>query len=278
MRTVDRETTFRAAYTERCGAEVHPDSGLIQTMESAKQRELIFNAGYTLMDIVNANLRTDDDDDDDMELEDRMGNVEKATGEFLQVVNALMMGSFGGGRSAPVAQADNTNMTTQTTNETVKPEGADAGTVKPEGVIPGGPDLSRFEEAQNVLRQAIIDGDEEKIQAALDALGPVIVDTLETPDGAPSAPQNEAVENLASRMSGLEAQFGRLIDALENQPSAPPVEEGLPAIRRPYAPRRRSFAPGPAPASVTRSKAPAPGQPRKISEVVRESVGLPSYP
>lgn len=276
---VDPAHPFRAALKDRCGYDVDPDKGLMETLDDQEVREWVFKALWTLGDIIGANFNGEAE----LTLEARLGNIQDSTGEFLQIVNALAMQRFGGGRSA-APQADNSSeMTQEGQRNDVKPTGADAGTVNPDaGASTRQPDLQRFDATVSELRQVIVDGDVAKIQEKLDILTPAIEDAL-----GPSSPESHETVDLdpvMQRLGGVEIQQATILERLndlaemmDNPPAAITPSE-RPA--RSFAPRRRSYAPGPAPTPTPNGDEDRrQGGPMKIADVARRSVGLGSrYP
>lgn len=277
-RTVAPALPFRTALKERGMYETEPDDSLIEQLNMQSVREMIFNATYALSDIVCANLETGDDDDP-LSLEGRLANVQNATSEYLQVVNALLMSAYGGGRSAPNDNRD--EMKPQGTRTDVKPDVQAPGGVKDAGGSDAKPDLQRFEQTVEQLRQHIIDSDPAKVQDALNALVPAIEETMGQPEGT------EEMDAILARVAGneigisaIQEQLTELLDRMDTRST-----EGLESVPRtaynPPVPRRRGYAPGPPPTTVRSDDEPQRWDgktPLKIRDVARQSVGLNRYP
>lgn len=277
-RTVAPALPFRTALKERGMYETEPDDSLIEQLNMQSVREMIFNATYALSDIVCANLETGDDDDP-LSLEGRLANVQNATNEYLQVVNALLMSAYGGGRSAPNDNRD--EMKPQGTRTDVKPDVQAPGGVKDAGGSDAKPDLQRFEQTVEQLRQHIIDSDPAKVQDALNALVPAIEETMGQPEGT------EEMDAILARVAGneigisaIQEQLTELLDRMDTR-STEGLESAPRTAYNPPVPRRRGYAPGPPPTTVRSDAEPQRWDgktPLKIRDVARQSVGLNRYP
>ncbi len=257
-REIDPAQPFRAAMTARMEHGTEPDASLMDMLAQGEMCEMVMTAGWTLMDIIMANF-----EGEDMPLAERLQNVQNASGEFLQVVNALMMQSFGGGRSL----ADNNNdMKSERSQKGVKPEGAEP-TVNPDGVSHGR-DLTGFDDAVSRLRQVLVEGgDIETVQAELDGLPKAIEQTLGPPTGT-----SEEYEALVGRVAGVEVGLNTImsrLDDLIDSLQEPRNGGGGTASVRTYAPRRQSYAPGPPPTATERKGS----RPLKISEAAQLNMG-----
>ena len=267
---VEAAARFHDVLLKRMGG-MDPDSGLIETMEYQEMMSVVMNATYTLSDIVCANLTPENE----LTTDERMGNIEAATGEYLQVINAIIMQAYGGGRSSG---ADYLHVDGQQRNANdpagVKPKGAAPGAVNPEGKPAGAkPDLTRYDQSVAAARQLVLTGGTpEDLQEALNAIAGAIEEAIPEPEADP------AVDALAQRVGGVEIAMSQITALLEEirDRSAPPGDPAPLADRRDLAPRRRSLAPGPRHAAVPEAPA-RTGGPMKISEVVKRTTRQSSY-
>jgi len=277
--TVKPEQGFAELLGERMGEGTAPDQGLIETMEHQEMVGIVMNATYTLADIICANLDPDGEDSAGTSLttDARMANIESATGEYLQVINAIIMQAYGGGRSAPPGGADYRNVRTQRSASDpdpqagVKPDGAAAGAVNPQGRPEGEPDMARFDEVVEKTRQLIHGGaDREALQEALNELAGAIEEAVPQPEEDPQ------VDALAQRLGAVEMDMSKITALLEDikeqrtnvaeTPAPPPAA---------LTPRRRSMAPGPRHAAVPEPPARTNG-PMKLRDIVSRTTRQPS--
>lgn len=258
MRSVAHQTVAAAAafaelFTERLKVrmgDVEPDDSLIETMELHQMTQVVFEATYTLSDIIVANLR---EEEGELTLDQRMQNVQNALDEFSRVVNSLLLSAFGGGRSAP---ADNTSeMSDGKGPKDVKPGGDGTGAVNAVPASPGQPDLQSFDGAVQTLRQVIVEGSEEDIQAALNGVGEAIVAARPSEEGEGIGDVVvERVAGLEVGMSTLQSGLNEILSRLDS-PATTPTPPAAP-LDRSFVPRRRSLPAGPVHGEVT----PAPAQ------------------
>lgn len=266
-RTVAPALPFRTALKERGMYETEPDDSLIEQLNMQAIREMVFNATYALSDIVCANMESGDDDP--LSLEARLANVQNATSEYLQVVNALLLSAYGGGRSG---RDDNKgDMKPQETRTDVKPDGDATGSVNAPGEsTTATPDLQRFDKTVEQMRQHIMEGDPAKVQDALNELVPAIEEGM----GSPTPANSEEMDAVLTRVASIEIGQSTILERLNE------IADGLDAraapepttAYRPAVPRRRSYAPGPSPTAAVEDERYDPRRPLKIAEVARRSV------
>ena len=245
------------------------DASLVATMDFQAVMDTLYRATFVLSDIISANL---DPDTAELTTEERLSNADSAVGEYLQIVNSLIMGTFGGGRSAP---ADNRGeMSNGKGAPAVKPDRTGQAPVNLSGEAERTPDLSRFDTALDVLRQKIVEGaTAEELQEALveevEALNELLPASAETE----TEPLNDAlVERIAQVEVGLESLKTGIEELLQRSQPAPAETPRM-------TPRRRSLPPGPLPAvPATRQEPqvtlPQPPKARtfKIDDIARRSV------
>ena len=272
---------FHELLLERMHHGPDPDQGLIETMEYQEMVGVVMNATYTLSDIIIANLTPENE----MTTDARMSNIEAATGEYLQVINAIIMQAYGGGRSAPApARADYRSVDGNDHDATkdragVKPEGAAPGAVNPPSRPAGEPDLSRFDEVVVNTRQLIAEGaTAQELQEALNEIAGSIEEARPEPEESPQ------VDALAQRVGGVEMSISQVLALLEElkergSAAAPAADADPQALtRRPdLQPRRRSMSPGPR-RGVSPEPEPAASRdgPMTLREIVSRSTRQPT--
>ena len=272
--TVEPAQKFHELLLQRMnGHGPDPDQGLIETMEYQEMIGVVMNATYTLADIIMANLTPDNE----LAVDDRMSNIEAATGEYLQVINAIIMQTYGGGRSAGTLGADYSHVEGKRNAKDrtgVKPEGAAAGAVNPAGTPAGEPDLSRFDEVVSKTRQLVIQGaSPQELQEALNDMAGAIEEALPEPEQSPQ------VDALAERVGGIEMSMSQVLAVLEELKERGGGGGGDPeplTRRTDLQPRRRSMAPGPR-RGATPEPEPAPRDgPLTLREIVSRSTRQPT--
>ena len=251
--------------------DTEPDDSLIDNLEMQGMIDLVFKATFTLSDIIVANMEPDDD----LSLEARMQNVQNAMDEFTQVVNQVLLGAFGGGRST---EADNRSVKTKQRSRpnVVNPDGDGPGAVNTRGKTKGKPDLQRFDGATETLRQVVLDDDAttEALQEALDELGASIEDTR---------PEEEVTQDaVVERVARLEMDVSQVAAGIEKllQRGDEPLPETAPT--RTYVPRRRSLPAGPTQETTpAERKSPQEGLSRRGQAKrykIEEAIGITAQP
>jgi cation transport regulator len=276
-RAVQEGVAATAAFSEhmkeRLG-DVEADDSLIETMEHHSMMQVAFEAAMTLTDIVVANMAPDLE----AKLEERMQNVEKALGEYGQVIGSMLVSAFGGGRSAaPKNESDEP----ESDPENVNRAGDGTGTVNAGNGSEGQPDLAGLDASSSKLRQLVLDqAPVEEIQAALQEE----VAQIEAALGERPADQSQADESLVERLSLLEASMSQLQEGVHEllERSDQPQETERRPERPAWVPRRRSLPPGPPPAEAPKAQPRQVGLNRQgqakrltIGQAVEQSMGPP---
>jgi len=243
----ERSVTLRQRFAPDLGAganltdaslarymEIEPDSSIEETVDYHKIVDYVFTLTYTLSDIVMANL----DPDEGITAEQRMDNIGAAVQEYQSLINAVVMGMFGQGRST----ADNKDEMTQQPRSDVNGDGG--GPQAPVNAAPassnGKPDLSAFDAKAAELRSLMEKGaSAEQLQAKLYELADPIREAVagDPGGGEPSGDLDAVLE----RVAGSEVEIAGLRNLLEQVNEKLDRSSGDSAAGPSLAPRRRAF-------------------------------------
>ena len=225
------DASILAVLKERWG-NVEPDDTVIGTMTEAALKETAYTAGYSLLDIIIANIEADPAD---LPLAERLTNVQKALDEFGQIMNQVMSQSAVPRSAAGDGGAAN--------SDGVKSGDGDGGTVKSP---PDEPDARASADIEAILADArtFADSDDrtaEGAQAILDRMGGYFRDLLEPdePEGPTPSDVTDAVAAALTPLLERMDSFERIIERLV-LPAAIPVGDGEGYVPAP--PRRANIA------------------------------------
>lgn len=229
------DASVLTSFKERWGAETEPDDTVFGAMTAAAIRETVWTAGYSLLDIIIANVEADIAD---LPLAERLTNVQKALDEFGQIVNQALSQSAASESRAVADGGDAAN------GAGVKSGDGDGGTVKSPPDEPAATASAGLDAIMADARTFAESPDRtaEDAQVLVDRMGDFLRDVLEpaTPQGAPTG---DIAETIAAAMGPLLERmdsFERIIERLV-LPAATPDGDGVPYTPAP--PRRAAFPP-----------------------------------
>lgn len=215
-RDLEPDADYRSELVDRYGAE--PDDSVIETLNENAIRQLAYEAGYTFLDIVIANVTAEEE----VTLQDRLGNVQRALNEFGEIIKDILAHSV---------QPRSTGKPPPGTGAGVKPGGDNP----PAGVPAGDPREGVLTELERI-RTLVVGGvrDADSIQEAVDQLVAGLTRCVD----APQADLEDALMPILERLTAIEDR----IEARGGPDGGdPPGNEHARARGAP--PRRKAFQP-----------------------------------
>ena len=231
---VEPGVDFRAAYATRFHGEIAPDQSLMAAMTAEALMETAYHAGWTLMDIIAANVEAPPEE---LPLADRLANVQKALNEYGQILNQVLA------TAAEARSADGAD-DPAAGGAGVKPDGAAEGAVNPP---PGEPDTTALGTVRGIL-DAIGelaergDATADEAQNLIDLLPAALAGVVQPPSEDVAALIAEAQAPLLRQIEELRQLIEQGAPATrgdDGQPPAgppPPRRHGLPSPRRGHQP------------------------------------------
>ena len=225
---VEPGVDFRAAYAARFHGEIAPDQSLMAAMTNEALMETAYHAGWTLMDIIAANVEAAPED---LPLADRLVNVQKALTEYGQILNQVLA-------TAAEARSAAGGDDPAAGGAAVKPDGAAEGAVNPP---PGEADTTALATVRGIL-DAIGemagrgDATADEAQNLIDLLPAALA-------GVVQAPSEDVAALIAEAQAPLMREIEELRQLIEQGAPATRGDDGLPPAGPP--PPRRYGLPSP---------------------------------
>lgn len=231
---VEPGVDFRAAYAARFHGEIAPDQSLMAAMTNEALMETAYHAGWTLMDIIAANVEAAPED---LPLADRLANVQKALTEYGQILNQVLA-------TAAEARSAAGGDDPAAGGAAVKPDGAAEGAVNPP---PGEADTTALATVRGIL-DAIGemagrgDATADEAQNLIDLLPAALAGVVQPPSEDVAALIAEAQAPLLREIGELRQLIEQGVPATradDGEPPAgppPPRRYGLPSPRRGHLP------------------------------------------
>lgn len=215
-RELEPDADYHSELVERYGAE--PDDSVIETLNENAIRQLAYEAGYTFLDIVIANVTAEDE----VTLQDRLGNVQRALNEFGEIIKDILAHSV---------QPRSTGNAPPGTGAGVKPGGNEP----PSGVPAGSPEegvLAGLERIRTLIVGGVRDAD--SVQEAVDQLVAGLTRCVDAPQLDFEQALMPILERLTAIEDDLQARGGP--DGGDPPGNDQPRSRGAP-------PRRKAFQP-----------------------------------
>ena len=215
-RVLEPDADYRAELVDRYGAE--PDDSVIETLNENAVRQLAYEAGYTFLDIVIANVTAEED----VTLQDRLGNVQRALNEFGEIIKSILSQTVEprSGRKAPTR-----------TVAGVKPGGNNPSS----GVPAGSPEeaaLAGLDRIRGLIEAG--DRDADSVQDAVDELVAGLTRCVD----APQPDMTDTLMPILERLTAIEDNL-----AARGGPDGGEPPGGTDRETRGAPPRRKAFAP-----------------------------------